>query len=815
VQQAIGFVDRVIEGSVTLTTRLNMRNTDPDFGIGTAMLRTWGSRAGTQVNLPGVRVTVRQSVLGFLPTKFADRTDANSVATMKVTKGKSASICLATDSPFAQITSFLIEKEVCDFGSISSTRLNTNLNIDLALQHRLFNILAQATEGGSYLQAVVGLSPRKARIFVGRLASMVAGRNAVTPCFGFPNLAFNAAVDLASEIIGVIGGPIGYTVVQLAGIIGAVDIVVGEDPVLHQDPLRGALRSFDGIADSRGVISHEYGHFALASLLQDQGLLNITIAYTDAIISRITNLDAMQLPPASHESAYLNEAFADFIGEQISGGKNYVPFGIRTGVGGISYCDGSDSCNCVDRNASDTGTFDDQVARIFSILHDGFDGWPRHMDSPSGFDAWKLVPVNPTKPTGASIFAFNPVGGDAGDEVIQLPGESLKTLIAGWRSRQDVLRQDSFLGGLGDAMYAQGYGWCDACRLFAMHAGATSAASLQPICEQDPVRRWIGARPAGLTCSFDCFDGKPCTDDTPEFSLSCGLSCPHRPEARGVLCRDLAGSCDVAETCDGISTECPADGFASGTVCRPSTAACDPAESCTGASAECPADVSCPAATPPVPTAGLHLWLRADAGVSTDVGTSVARWADQSGNGRNAAMPTLARQPELVQGALNGLPVLRFNGAQSLVLDVFATPTDFTIFIVGKNAKVGPESIILGPAGSSPNNQLRWENDTEALFVGIGNGLPIITTNIGNTHVPHALSVRYDGTTMTVFRDGLGVSSHQFVTTGPWTFASVGAFFSSVFLVGDIGEILIYDRPLSGVDQEAVNSYLRNKYNLP
>lgn len=209
------------------------------------------------------------------------------------------------------------------------------------------------------------------------------------------------------------------------------------------------------------------------------------------------------------------------------------------------------------------------------------------------------------------------------------------------------------------------------------------------------------------------------------------------------------------------------------------------------------------------------MWLRADAGVSTDIGTSVARWADQSGNGRNAAMAVLARQPELVQGALNGLPVVRFNGTQSLTLEVFATPTVFTIFIVGKNAKVGSESIILGPAGNSPNNQLRWENDTEALFVGTGNNLPIIITNIGNTHVPHALSVRYDGTTMTVFRDGGGVSSDQFVTTGPWTFASVGAFFSSVFMEGDIGEIMIYDRALSSVDQEAVNSYLRSKYGLP
>jgi len=68
---------------------------------------------------------------------------------------------------------------------------------------------------------------------------------------------------------------------------------------------------------------------------------------------------------------------------------------------------------------------------------------------------------------------------------------------------------------------------------------------------------------------------------------------------------------------------------------------------------------------------------------------------------------------------------------------------------------------------------------------------------------------------MTVFRDARGISSQQFVTTGPWTFASVGAFFSSLFLEGGIGEILICDRPLSSVGRQAVNSYLRSNYGLP
>jgi hypothetical protein len=59
----------------------------------------------------------------------------------------------------------------------------------------------------------------------------------------------------------------------------------------------------------------------------------------------------------------------------------------------------------------------------------------------------------------------------------------------------------------------------------------------------------------------------------------------------GTVCRASAGSCDVAETCNGTALSCPADGFASSsTVCRAAADVCDAAETCTGTSASCPAD---------------------------------------------------------------------------------------------------------------------------------------------------------------------------------------------------------------------------------
>ena len=63
----------------------------------------------------------------------------------------------------------------------------------------------------------------------------------------------------------------------------------------------------------------------------------------------------------------------------------------------------------------------------------------------------------------------------------------------------------------------------------------------------------------------------------------------------------------------------------------------------------------------PITTAGLHLWLKADAGVTLN-GSTVSKWADQSGNGNDAIQLALPRQPLLVKDGLNGKPTIRFDG---------------------------------------------------------------------------------------------------------------------------------------------------------
>src|SRR6266516_2170158 len=59
----------------------------------------------------------------------------------------------------------------------------------------------------------------------------------------------------------------------------------------------------------------------------------------------------------------------------------------------------------------------------------------------------------------------------------------------------------------------------------------------------------------------------------------------------------------------------------------------------------------------------LQLWLKADAGVTTNAAGGVILWEDQSGNANHAAQATDTQAPALVAAALNSRPVLRFDGA--------------------------------------------------------------------------------------------------------------------------------------------------------
>ena len=243
-----------------------------------------------------------------------------------------------------------------------------------------------------------------------------------------------------------------------------------------------------------------------------------------------------------------------------------------------------------------------------------------------------------------------------------------------------------------------------------------------------------------------------------------------------------------------------------------------------------------------VPSAGLQLWLRADAGVTADASGRVSTWADQSPSGSDAVQSNLGQQPLLVPNAIGTQPALRFDGANDFLSlgdvldDVFAGPDQqSTLFFVVK-------------ANPSPQNGLlsKYEtNNARAYSFRTYPEVPSVITTFttdgsayrgygGSTNVigrPSLLTFTYDGTVPGEDRYGIGVDGtpeavqFQFGagpmgdiqdTAIPTLVGAAGQNFGvpAALLNGDLSEILVYDRLLANTEREEVEDYLCEKYGL-
>lgn len=104
------------------------------------------------------------------------------------------------------------------------------------------------------------------------------------------------------------------------------------------------------------------------------------------------------------------------------------------------------------------------------------------------------------------------------------------------------------------------------------------------------------------TCLYSCHGDGECDDGRGCSIDACDLAahvCQHEPAGAGVVCRPVAGDCDVEEACDGTDLDCPDDAFlASDVVCHGAAGPCDEAELCTGTLPSCPVDGFLPPGTP-------------------------------------------------------------------------------------------------------------------------------------------------------------------------------------------------------------------------
>jgi hypothetical protein len=205
----------------------------------------------------------------------------------------------------------------------------------------------------------------------------------------------------------------------------------------------------------------------------------------------------------------------------------------------------------------------------------------------------------------------------------------------------------------------------------------------------------------------------------------------------------------------------------------------------------------------PLRVAGLKLWVKADTGV-TEAGGLVSGWLDQSGNANDLVQAVPASQPQIVAGAANGLPAVRFDGAGDFLSFSTRLTAIRTVFWVA-SADVSSHTgyrFLLGDASTyhfhSGATSTIWHASSSSAAIRSGetrvNGALV---NGVTTERPTNLSLISLVTTGDVTADAL---SRDRANDRSWW--------------GDVAELIVYERALTEAERQAVEGYLATKYAL-
>jgi hypothetical protein len=203
----------------------------------------------------------------------------------------------------------------------------------------------------------------------------------------------------------------------------------------------------------------------------------------------------------------------------------------------------------------------------------------------------------------------------------------------------------------------------------------------------------------------------------------------------------------------------------------------------------------------------------------------VTEWSDISGHSNHAAQKDGSRIPRLVPNALNGLPVVRFDGEDDNL--TFGTRLQGTIRSVFWVVRESPDAGAgeRGLLGDRYYSQFRgghgdpgaiWSG-AAADFVRLGqtwvNGLPVNAVGglPGEPGSPNVAKRPREMSVISWLSSGGGGTAEYFGRGKTETGHSTDG---DTFWHGDLAELIIYDRALTEDEVRAVEDYLNSRYHL-
>jgi len=223
--------------------------------------------------------------------------------------------------------------------------------------------------------------------------------------------------------------------------------------------------------------------------------------------------------------------------------------------------------------------------------------------------------------------------------------------------------------------------------------------------------------------------------------------------------------------------------------------------------------------TEPNELPNLKLWLKADAGVTTTGYDQVTLWADQSGNTNNATQSTSANQPVLISGALNALPVVRFDGTNdyfTLPSSLFTGWTQAELYVVIKATDDTPSAgrgfTRFGNSGQ--NTHYPWSDGV--IYDDFGSN---VRKTVGNPAQPlnefHLYNTLSKAGEWKARINGLVVFATTNNSVSFFTAPTLGkSSGDTVYFSGDMAEIVAFNRTLTTDERDGIGKYLNQKYAL-
>lgn len=221
---------------------------------------------------------------------------------------------------------------------------------------------------------------------------------------------------------------------------------------------------------------------------------------------------------------------------------------------------------------------------------------------------------------------------------------------------------------------------------------------------------------------------------------------------------------------------------------------------------------------------GLQLWLDVAAvdNFTVDENNFCSFAKERTAFNRHFDQPTLANQPQYVLNAINGLPALRFDGVDDFMNFsdqglTWLNDSSFTIFIVATKTNEPDLSFIIGGQSTADNSNLGLgyvsQNTYRTVFGGDDVSAVVPITTPGDVEL---FTVKFDNNNKSrlIYRNSIvfGLDAAE-APLGNMSGQALGRFLSS-FGQFDLGDILIYNRPLSDYEREVIERDLISKWSI-